>query len=272
MIELCIRMMEEKRADIVVLARNNQGLLPKPVGFLLSHLRIDPKRLVIALHSKAVLTLKVCFGKYHTNFQCYDMDFTSFTNLPDDLSKVAKQQNVEYIAHVRGLDGAIQTVSAHLFEVAEIAVPEAGELIGLLHDFGKYSAAFQTYISTETGLLEPDGDNQPSQKGKIDHSTAGAQWIWHELAKFGKNGEGKLCAQILALCIASHHGGLIDNLAADGEEHLFAKRINKADDKTHLTECKQQADAQVQERAKALAGKDLLNTSFYWKNFGSELT
>lgn len=65
------------------------------------------------------------------------MDFTSSTSLPGDTSKAAKQQNAEYIAHVRRSDGAIQTVSAHLFEVAEIAkslaaeiaVPEAGELI-----------------------------------------------------------------------------------------------------------------------------------------------
>ena len=168
------------------------------------------------------------------------MDFTSTTSLPGDAFSAATPQSA-YIAHVRQADEAIQTVSEHLFEVAEIArnlaakmaVPQAGELIGLLHDFGKYSAAFQTYIRTETGLLEPDGDDQPSQKGKIDHSTAGAQWLWQELAKFGQQGEGKLCAQILALCIASHHGGLIDNLSADGEEHLFAKRIDKADEKTH---------------------------------------
>jgi CRISPR-associated endonuclease/helicase Cas3 len=194
------------------------------------------------------------------------MDFTTSVRPPRKSSIAVEQQNTDYIAHARKTDNAIQTVSAHLLEVAEIArnlaakiaVPEAGELIGLLHDFGKYSAAFQIYISTETGLLEPDGDDETSQKGKIDHSTAGAQWLWRELAKFGKNGEGKLCAQILALCIASRHGGLIDNLLADGEEQLFAKRINKADDKTHLAECKQQADSPVHERAKTLAGKDLL--------------
>jgi len=179
------------------------------------------------------------------------------------------QQPKDYLAHVRLSDNSAQSLITHLLEVAEISknlatkikAAEAGELIGLLHDFGKYSTAFQTYIRTETGLREPDGDDQPSQKGKIDHSTAGAQWVWNALSKFARNGnhdEGKLCGQILALCIASHHGGLIDNLSADGEEHLFAKRINKADDKTHLTECKQQADSLVQDRAKVLASKDLL--------------
>lgn len=176
------------------------------------------------------------------------------------------QQPKDCLAHVRLSDNSAQFLITHLLEVAEISknlatkikAAEAGELIGLLHDFGKYSTAFQTYIRTETGLLESDEDDQPSQKGKIDHSTAGAQWVWQELAKFGKNGEGKLCAQIMALCIASHHGGLIDNLSTDGDDYLFAKRIDKADDKTHLSECKQQADSLVQDRFKALAGKDLL--------------
>ena len=52
-----------------------------------------------------------------------------------------------FIAHVRASDKTEQSVANHLLEVAEVAkqlatkinVPEAGELIGLLHDFGKYS-------------------------------------------------------------------------------------------------------------------------------------
>jgi len=67
-----------------------------------------------------------------------------------------------YIAHVRKTDKAQQTVAAHLQEVAEIAktlaakinVPEAGELIGLMHDFGKYSANFQNYIQSGTGSIK----------------------------------------------------------------------------------------------------------------------
>lgn len=51
------------------------------------------------------------------------------------------------IAHVRASDKAVQLVETHLIETAEIAqvlakkldLPEAGELLGLMHDFGKYS-------------------------------------------------------------------------------------------------------------------------------------
>jgi len=100
-------------------------------------------------------------------------------------------KNPGYVAHVRHADGAFE----HLFEVAEIAknlaakiaVPEAGELIGLLHDFGKYSEAFQTYISAETGLLAPDGDDQTlvslrclvsrSKRVMDKHSSCGGAWM-----------------------------------------------------------------------------------------------
>ncbi|MDD5114745.1 MAG: CRISPR-associated helicase Cas3' [Methylobacter sp.] len=174
-----------------------------------------------------------------------------------------------YIAHVRKTDKQQQTVAVHLQEVAEIAktlaakinVPEAGELIGLLHDFGKYSASFQNYIQSGTGLLNPDIDEEyvdtAALKGKIDHSTAGAQLIWEMLAKYGKNGEGRLCGQILALCIASHHSGLIDCLTPEGTNG-FKKRIDKEDDRSHLAECKQNADDHLLEQAKRLAGKPLM--------------
>lgn len=183
---------------------------------------------------------------------------------------IINQSNTNYIAHVRTSDKNKQTVATHLQEVAEITkrlaakinVPEAGELIGLLHDFGKYSASFQNYIQSATGLLNPDMDEDYvdaiAQKGKIDHSTAGAQWLWEALSKYGKNGEGKLCGQILALCIASHHSGLIDCLIPEDGTNGFKKRMDKEDDRSHLAECKQNADVQILEQAQRLADKPLI--------------
>ena len=182
---------------------------------------------------------------------------------------IKNQSNKPHIAHVRITDKSIQTVETHLLEVAEITkshatkinVAEAGELIGLLHDFGKYSASFQNYIQSGTGLLNLDIDDDyvdaVALKGKIDHSTAGAQWAWEALSKYGKNGEGKLCGQILALCIASHHSGLIDCLKPEGVNG-FKDRINKDDARSHLAECKQNADVTILEQAKNLADKQLM--------------
>lgn len=180
------------------------------------------------------------------------------------------QSNQPYIAHVRIADQKIQTLETHLFEVAEITkqlaakinVAEAGELIGLLHDFGKYSAAFQSYIQSGAGLIDPDSEdfvNAGALKGKIDHSTAGAQWVWEALSKDGTNSGRNLCGQILALCIASHHSGLIDCLMPDGVNG-FKRRIDKADEKSSLSECAKNVDASISARMLNLAGKLLLTS------------
>lgn len=70
------------------------------------------------------------------------------------------------IAHVRKSDNQIQTLDEHLMETADIAktlaskldLPMAGELLGLMHDFGKYSNDFQDYIRAMTGV-DADVDN-----------------------------------------------------------------------------------------------------------------
>lgn len=182
---------------------------------------------------------------------------------------------MEFVAHVIDKNNQ-QSVSAHLKGTAKLArefamkigLTEAGELIGLLHDFGKYSEAFQIYIQTATGLIDPDRDDQEdvaSKKGKIDHSTAGAQWLWRHMTEFGKENypskEDRMwtvaAMQMLALCIASHHGGLIDNLPTVKGKG-FLKRIQKLDCDSHYTECLLKADKGILDIANTLVSKPLL--------------
>lgn len=176
---------------------------------------------------------------------------------------MAKRQ---FIAHRRTTDGEIQELLNHLLEVAKlsrrfsskIGVPDLGELLGLLHDFGKYSRAFQDYIKSATGLLNPDIDDDYVEaivlKGKIDHSSAGAQWIWERYRKYktGNFQAGKFSGQILALCLASHHSGLIDCLKPDGKAG-FLDRIGKKDEQTHLKECLEVADNELHQKLADLA-------------------
>lgn len=182
-----------------------------------------------------------------------------------------KQKMNSFIAHVRKTDQVQQSVFTHLTETAEIAaelagkldMSAAGELLGLMHDFGKYSQDFQAYIQAASGV-NPDVDVEDTLVGgkKIDHSTAGAQWVYGRLKKFGvQNGIGELVGQILGLCIASHHGaGLIDCLdpEAGKAEAVWQKRFQKDDALTHLAECEQNADAEIMRKAQDLAGEDLL--------------
>ena len=175
------------------------------------------------------------------------------------------------IAHVRKLDGLQQLLIDHLLETSTISGQLAaklnlglvGELLGLMHDFGKYSRKFQKYIHDETGLFNPDLDDEESTPdgSKVDHSTAGAQWVYRELRKFGAaQGIGELFGQMLGLCIASHHGeGLIDCLDGEGNPK-WIERFNKTDELTHLAECEQNADEAVLQKAKELAGENLIRS------------
>jgi CRISPR-associated endonuclease/helicase Cas3 len=183
-------------------------------------------------------------------------------------------ESSNFIAHRRKCDSKDQTVQEHLIEVSlicrrlaeKVVTPDAGELLGLLHDFGKYSQQFQIYLQSATGMLNPDVDDEYMDanafKGKIDHSTAGAQWIWQRLK--GYDVQGKLVGQILAVCLASHHGGLIDCLKPGGENG-FSNRINKDQIKTHIQECLENVDNTV------LSKLDDLATDKFLQEFWNKL-
>lgn len=179
---------------------------------------------------------------------------------------------MDVIAHVRATDGAVQSLAAHLFGVSllarchaqKIGLTAHGELLGLLHDLGKYSNEFQNYLQSATGLLNPDDDEEfvdaQGLKGKVDHSSAGAQLVWHELSRRGPL--GAIVGQILGLCIASHHSGLIDCLTSDPNrpvEDSFTKRMSKLDDRTHLGEVLDKIDRPILLRAQELLAQPELS-------------
>lgn len=168
-----------------------------------------------------------------------------------------------FVAHHRSIDDNWQPLDSHLKGVSVLAaqfssklgLQEIGELLGLLHDLGKYSHAFQAYLKSAIGVLNQDEDENwvdaNSLKGKVDHSTAGAQFAWQALCKAGS----LETAQALALCIASHHSGLIDCISARVDafgENTFGRRMEKAQQLTHLDEVQRLADPQLLQRCRAL--------------------
>lgn len=170
-----------------------------------------------------------------------------------------EQIKTQFIAHRRKKDGESQYLCNHLTRVsvlteqfaAKIGLKEAGRVIGLLHDMGKASDEFNKYIKSATGLIDPDADDYveaKEQRGKIDHSTAGAQEIYKILSQKGPG--GIIAAQVLSLCIASHHSGLIDCLLPSGEDN-FTRRINKSEEKTHTDEALSCLDDNVASRVGA---------------------
>jgi CRISPR-associated endonuclease/helicase Cas3 len=134
---------------------------------------------------------------------------------------------MSYIAHIRESDGQVQTVENHLLEVRELAemfgeklcVKHIAGLAGMLHDFGKYTEEFRTYI-----LEAVNNPDAPPKRGSVDHSTAGGKLLYklfHEtnITEF----KGKL-AEIVGNAIISHHSYLKDFFNANLESD-YLKRV-----------------------------------------------
>lgn len=99
---------------------------------------------------------------------------------------------MDYIAHLRSeTDKKEQPLYEHIKNVAELSkkfsecliLSDYAEIIGMLHDVGKYSNRFQQRING-------------NDKIKVDHSTCGAQEAF------------KMKLLMAAFCIAGHHGGI----------------------------------------------------------------
>lgn len=180
---------------------------------------------------------------------------------------MSQDKELLYIARYRQSDGTPQTLIEHLEGAsalassfsAKVGLPEFGELMGLLHDFGKYAETFQAYLNSAGGKIEPDDDEYVDavrMRGKIDHSTAGAQYIWE---KKTNSPFGQIVAEVMALCIASHHSGLIDSLAPDGTD-LFSKRLNKPTEKTHIEEIKGKVEDSIRQHVNLLLNSSKIET------------
>jgi CRISPR-associated endonuclease/helicase Cas3 len=152
-----------------------------------------------------------------------------------------------FLAHADS-DGRSQLLRDHLASVSQaartaadkIGLGAAGAMIGLMHDLGKYSRDFQRYLRQ----IAPDQDTEQQQlkRGSVDHSTAGAQRIWRGLREKGRL--ERVVGEILSICVASHHSGLIDCLTPSGTDNL-SRRMEKADAESHFDEAWANADRKV---------------------------
>jgi CRISPR-associated endonuclease/helicase Cas3 len=147
-------------------------------------------------------------------------------------------------------DGREQSTRRHLKECVEyardigkkFAVPEICRTTALFHDMGKLSLEFVEYL--KHSYMNKKLGNKPTGKGSVVHSTQGAKFLYE--SQSGANDLiAALASEISAICIANHHGGLMDGISPWGDtpfrdrlirenEGLHYAGVKKAAEKEHI--------------------------------------
>lgn len=131
-----------------------------------------------------------------------------------------------FCAHIDPITFKEQSIKEHLYNVsvlakeygAKVSLGATAKLIGILHDMGKDTRKFDSYL--RYSIANP---TDKSLKGSVDHSTAGAKFIYDRFCNTYEPYQ-KLTAQLISLAICSHHGGLIDCLDISGKD-IFTRRM-----------------------------------------------
>lgn len=136
---------------------------------------------------------------------------------------------MKYTAHIRYDEQqkkiVYQSVKEHLENsglyassfLKTIRLTSLGKIVGITHDFGKFTLAFDEYI--QYSFQHPEDH---SRKGKIDHSTLGARYIYEKNKT--ANEDERITAELLAEAIMSHHTALNNFLSMHGDSD-FLRRV-----------------------------------------------
>lgn len=133
------------------------------------------------------------------------------------------------IAHIRQSDFTEQSVQEHLEEVASLArsygepigLAAHAELAGLLHDMGKFTSHFTKYL--KDAVLE-----NKIAGVKIDHSTAGAKYLYERFMTTNQIKKDLLqdyVVETVGMAILSHHSGMQNFIQPDLKRSDYMRRV-----------------------------------------------
>lgn len=136
------------------------------------------------------------------------------------------------IAHIRKTDGAKQPLKIHCLQVGllskhmaqRLGLSAIAQLIGLLHDMGKATAAFAAYLIS--AVTDPHSAASPHHHAPTGAIFAYRRWFCAAGADYFQ----LLTAQIIALCIRGHHTGLMDCLDGIGQSAFTLAMQNEANE------------------------------------------
>lgn len=97
-----------------------------------------------------------------------------------------------------------------------VGLEAAAYLAGILHDSGKMTEAFKSYIIDAAA-------GKPVKRGSVNHSFAGAQYLLRSFRERG-NAFSPLTGELLAYAVGAHHGqfDVVDPNGQSGFEHRLA--------------------------------------------------
>ncbi|MGI6742113.1 MAG: CRISPR-associated helicase Cas3' [Eubacteriales bacterium] len=134
-----------------------------------------------------------------------------------------------FAAHIKkvGEEKQIHTVADHSLETAKYAaetlapvgLAQTGRAAGLIHDCGKYTEAFQKYLSNAA-------DENPDRKGSVIHTFACVRYLIEEHHSQDKvSSISDITSELIAYAAGAHHGQFdcFDKYGENGFEHRVIK-------------------------------------------------
>jgi CRISPR-associated endonuclease/helicase Cas3 len=141
---------------------------------------------------------------------------------PDEREQLTKQ-------HLHESAGYAQAIGC------KFSVPEMSRVTALLHDVGKFSSEFVTYLRRSHS--EKKLGYKSTRRGSVIHTTQGARYLYEMECN---DLISALAREIMAICIANHHSSLMDVVSPYGDTPFHDKmRTNK--DSLHYSEVLQNA-------------------------------
>ncbi len=147
-----------------------------------------------------------------------------------------------HIAHQEGQPSRYQSVEQHCINTGTLArdalpyLPNCGYLAGILHDMGKGTCAFSTYLIDVTA-------GRPRRRGEVNHTFAGVRFILTQWHTPDASPVQRLTAELLAFAVGSHHGlfDCFDGKQMSGFNHRLASEIQYEESIDYfLTHCTNQ--------------------------------
>lgn len=143
----------------------------------------------------------------------------------------------EYIAHItkHGEKNVTQTVQQHCRQTAKYAAQNlrwigltyTAMLCGLLHDMGKFTAAFNDYINKSSC-------GEKVIRGSVNHTFCGVIYLLERYHKPECDTYTKLACEIIAAAIGSHHG--LFDINNPNQKNGFQHRLDKNRDDIYYDE------------------------------------